>query len=122
MKFTVTGSVTVKCCAVTGYDAALPVKIKDELDSAAHYVLITVRDSGIGIAEEDLAKVFEEFRQVDGSHTRRFGGTGLGLAISKRLVELHAGWIWVDSVLDEGSVFSVLLPIDGVTQAPAANT
>ncbi|MEJ5311892.1 MAG: GAF domain-containing protein [Anaerolineae bacterium] len=73
-------------------------------------VCIAVEDTGIGIAEKDLATVFERFRQVDGSFTRRAEGTGLGLSITQRLVEMHGGRITVRSKLGEGSTFTVYLP------------
>lgn len=76
------------------------------------WVVISVEDTGIGIAPEEQARIFDEFSQVDGSHTREFGGTGLGLSISKRLVEMHGGVIWVKSALDQGSTFFVALPAD----------
>lgn len=76
------------------------------------WVVFNITDTGIGIAPENQARIFDEFAQVDGSHTREFGGTGLGLAISKRLITLHDGVIWVKSRLEAGSTFFVALPID----------
>jgi len=74
-------------------------------------LLYGVADTGVGIAPEDQEKIFEEFRQVDGSHTRKEGGTGLGLAITKRLVEMHGGRIWVESEVGKGSTFWFTLPV-----------
>jgi diguanylate cyclase (GGDEF)-like protein len=73
-------------------------------------VELRVEDTGIGIAPEDLDRVFQEFHQVDGSPTRDHPGTGLGLAIVKRLVDLQGGRIWADSRIGHGSRFTVLLP------------
>ena len=73
--------------------------------------LTSVADTGSGIAELDLVKIFEEFRQVDGSSTRKKGGTGLGLSISKKIVEMHGGRIWAESKLGEGSTFHFALPV-----------
>jgi two-component system, NarL family, sensor histidine kinase BarA len=70
-----------------------------------------VTDSGIGISEEHLAKVFEVFYQVDGSSTREYGGAGLGLAIVKSFVEAHGGEVRVRSAPGTGSTFSVVLPL-----------
>ncbi len=75
-------------------------------------LLVEVKDTGIGIKDDDLPIVFEQFRQVDGSLTRSAGGTGLGLPISKSLVELHGGEIWVDSEAGEGTTFSFTIPAD----------
>ncbi len=69
-----------------------------------------VRDTGIGIPENLLARVFERFYQVDGSSTRQYGGTGLGLAIVKRIIEAHSGQVWVESQLGQGSSFYFTLP------------
>jgi len=70
----------------------------------------SVRDTGPGIAESDQVKIFEEFRQVDGSITKTKMGSGLGLAIAKRIVELHGGRIWVDSRAGRGATFSFTAP------------
>ncbi len=74
-------------------------------------VLISVSDTGIGITPEKLPVIFDRFRQVDQSHTRRAGGTGLGLAITRQLVEMHGGDIWVESDPGHGSTFFFTLPI-----------
>jgi signal transduction histidine kinase len=74
-------------------------------------VTLVVQDTGIGIADEDQALVFEEFRQVGNDYTRKQEGTGLGLALARRFVELHGGRIWVESALGRGSAFSFTLPL-----------
>jgi signal transduction histidine kinase len=71
-----------------------------------------VQDTGIGIPDDMQQLVFEEFRQVDGSSTRRFGGSGLGLSLARRLARLLGGEIYVDSALGEGSIFRVELPLE----------
>jgi signal transduction histidine kinase len=73
--------------------------------------VVSVADTGPGIAEADRQKIFEEFQQVDSSSTRTKGGTGLGLAIAKHIVEMHGGRIWVESTLGKGSTFFFSVPV-----------
>jgi signal transduction histidine kinase len=73
-------------------------------------VEIAVSDTGIGIAPEDQAAVFEEFRQVGSDQARKSEGTGLGLALARRFVELHGGRIWLASEIGKGSTFTFSLP------------
>ena len=77
-------------------------------------VIVTVKDTGLGIPPEMLESIFEEFAQVDTSTTRKAGGTGLGLPISRRLIEMHGGRLWAEStgVEGEGSTFFVELPLE----------
>lgn len=70
---------------------------------------VEVRDSGIGIAADQQAHIFEPFKQADGSTTRKYGGTGLGLSISARLVEAMGGGLWLESVEGHGSTFHFTL-------------
>ena len=72
--------------------------------------LVSVADTGPGIAEADRQKIFEEFQQGDSSPTKPKGGTGLGLAIAKRIVEMHGGRLWVESELGKGSTFFFEVP------------
>ena len=92
VKFTEAGQVELEC------------RIEDDA------VVTTIRDTGIGIAPEDLKTLFMPFRQVDTGIARQYEGTGLGLSICKRLVELLDGEIWVESELGKGSRFSFALP------------
>ena len=77
-------------------------------------LLLEVRDTGVGIAVQDITRLFEPFVQADGGTTKRHQGTGLGLAITRKLVELHGGSINVKSVLGEGSVFLVRFPVERI--------
>ena len=78
-------------------------------------LILVVEDTGPGIAEKDVPRLFEPFTQIDQGTTRRFDGAGMGLAIVKRLVDLFSGKITVDSVVGRGSRFEVTLPVDVVS-------
>ncbi|SDD14013.1 PAS/PAC sensor hybrid histidine kinase [Sphingomonas sp. YR710] len=94
-------------------DGGIVLKVEPDANCAVPTALrFTVSDSGIGIAADKLARVFERFTQADSSTTRRFGGSGLGLTISKRLVELMGGRIWVTSAVDIGSTFAFAVPFE----------
>lgn len=97
VKFTASGDVIVR----------VTVQEQDQQTARLHF---EVRDSGIGMTEEQQGKLFKSFSQADTSTTREFGGTGLGLAISKKLTELMHGEIWVESKAGKGSNFQFTIP------------
>jgi signal transduction histidine kinase len=82
--------------------------------------LVSVADSGPGIAQEDQQRIFEEFQQGGSSLTKTKGGTGLGLSIAKRIVEMHGGRIWVQSTPGKGSTFFFSLPVRAEQRASTA--
>ncbi len=103
IKFTEKGSVTIS------------------VQAKPNHVLCSIRDTGIGIKEENVDAVFEQFRQIDGGLNRAAGGTGLGMPITKKLVELHGGDIWLESVYGQGSTFLFTIPYEPPKAAlPAA--
>jgi signal transduction histidine kinase len=101
IKFTEAGSVCIKA------------KVEDGS------FVVAVSDTGVGIAQVNRERIFEEFQQVDTSSTRKKGGTGLGLAIARRIVELHGGRIWVESTPGQGSTFAFTLPLSVARQEAA---
>ena len=105
LKFTEKGSVEVA------------VSVKSEMDTQAT-LEFKIRDTGVGIPEEKLVRIFERFTQASAETTRRFGGTGLGLSIVKSLVEMQKGYTSVTSKVKEGSVFSFVIPYQKVKSTP----
>src|SRR6185295_617367 len=77
----------------------------------------SIRDTGIGIPVDRLARLFRPFTQADVSTTRHYGGTGLGLAICKRLVELMGGKMWAESIPEKGSTFNFTLSLQSAPQS-----
>ena len=92
VKYTNTGGITIR------------VSLKDKL------VQIDITDTGIGIPQNDIPRIFERFYRVEKSRSRDLGGTGLGLSIVKHIVESHHGEVWVSSNVGQGSTFSVTIP------------
>jgi signal transduction histidine kinase len=102
VKFTRTGGITV---------TAYPSDEDRDSDGQPLFMEICISDTGIGIKEEDLRKIFEKFVQIDFTLMRQYDGTGLGLSIAKGMVELHKGKIWAKSKYGEGSTFCFTLPL-----------
>jgi two-component system, sensor histidine kinase and response regulator len=101
------------------------VQIKVRMQAGKDNTLrFAVRDTGIGIASEHQAHIFDGFTQAEASTTRRYGGTGLGLSISKRLVALMGGELELDSVLGQGSTFhfTITLPMAELAASPPTAT
>ena len=111
IKFTAAGEVTVQVGVLSAPEPAGTSAEPWQL----HFL---VRDTGIGIPVDRLARLFRSFSQADASTTRQYGGTGLGLAISKRLVELMGGRMWAESVPQKGSTFHFTLPLKAAADAP----
>ncbi len=98
MKFTEKGSITIATRRIE------------------NAIRISVSDTGPGIKQEDMSKLFQKFQQLDSSGGRKTGGTGLGLAISKEIVEKHGGRIWAESEPSKGTIFHFLLPIKSTSR------
>ncbi|MQA25804.1 MAG: response regulator [Micromonosporaceae bacterium] len=116
VKFTDSGSVTLTIGAAPKETMfGVPT-----LDAASRVLAFEVRDTGIGVPEEKRHLIFEAFHQADGTTSRKYGGTGLGLSISQQLARLLGGSITVDSVVRQGSVFTLFVPDVLPAEAAAA--
>lgn len=89
-------------------------KVTITLEEEASAARIVVQDTGNGIPEDQLEKIFERFHQADATDTREYGGSGLGLAICKNIVEWHDGRIWVENVKEAGAKFVIILPMKDI--------
>ena len=85
--------------------------VRVSLDADHQYFTVMIEDSGMGIPEESMERIYERFYRVDKSHSREIGGTGLGLAITRNIILMHRGTIQVSSVETEGTTFVVKIPL-----------
>ena len=112
IKFTENGSVSIDITKPTN-----AVKFKEITIPHSEVIAISVKDTGIGIPEDKKTMIFEAFQQAEGGISRQYGGTGLGLTISRELSRLLGGEIHIESIEEEGSTFTVYIPMD-LTSAP----
>ncbi|MCM1009953.1 MAG: HAMP domain-containing histidine kinase [Fusobacterium sp.] len=113
IKFTENGkriTISSKVCAADDINKENPFK-SDLEKLSGDYIIVSVKDEGIGIAENDILRAFDKFAQIENSLSRKVGGTGLGLPIAKQLLEKHNGMIWCESELGKGSEFIFALPL-----------
>ncbi len=119
IKFSDSGTVEISAEIVHGSSFMLHNDQQSTINN--EQFAINVSDTGIGIREDELDRIFESFEQTDGSTARQYGGTGLGLAVTKQLVELHGGKIRVESTIGVGSRFTFTLPVfDGQVEGRLA--
>ncbi len=113
IKFTPEGKkITITSELKNADDIAISDSFKNETGAlSGDYVIISVKDEGIGIKQENIHKAFDMFTQIENSLTRKVGGTGLGLSIAKQLIKAHKGAIWCESEENKGSNFYVALPV-----------
>ncbi len=96
------------------------ITVSARADSALGFT-IEVRDTGIGIAPEDIPKALEPFAQIDSTLSRRYEGTGLGLPLTRSLIELHGGTIGIESELGDGTLITVTFPPERIVRHRAAS-
>lgn len=113
IKFTPDGKkITITTQLKNAEDIEVHPYFQDEIEKLhGDYIVVSVKDEGIGIAEKDLLHAFDKFAQIENSLSRKVGGSGLGLPIAKQLLDAHNGAIWCNSKLDKGSEFSFAIPI-----------
>ncbi len=115
------GSIIVSACSLNlperrmstrdGREITLPSP-NDHEQTDTDFVEVSIKDTGIGISQENLDRIFKSFEQIDGSYSRKYQGTGLGLSLSRNLIELHGGRIWAESEGEgKGSTFRFVIPV-----------
>jgi signal transduction histidine kinase len=102
------GKISIEAQEVVSGD--LPEHVRLNVMRDRRFVQVTVRDNGVGIAEDEIERIFERFYRTENVLKVEAGGTGLGLSLVKPLIELLGGRIWVESVVEEGSSFHFVLP------------
>ena len=114
IKFTPEGKqIRIKSELLNAEDLKYPPCFEDAMKNLkGNYIVVSVEDEGIGIAENELLHAFDKFAQIENSLSRKVGGSGLGLPIAKQLIEAHKGAIWCESVLNKGSKFYFALPVE----------
>jgi signal transduction histidine kinase len=111
------GSITLAAKLGTGYSVVEHGNADEQTSTQypipnGNFVEISVKDTGIGLKNEDLERIFNVFEQIETSASKKYQGTGLGLSLTKQLVELHGGKIWVESEGEgKGSIFYFIVPI-----------
>jgi len=103
----------------TPADGTVRLNVATVQDNGEQFVLLQVTDTGGGIPEEDIPRVFSRLYRADNAMIQGVGDTGVGLSIAKTLVEAHGGRIWVDTRLGETTTFSVLIPLTSEPKKPA---
>lgn len=113
IKFTPEGkNITISSRLVNAENIEVHPYFQDEINKLkGDYIVVSVKDEGIGIAEKDLLHAFDKFAQIENSLSRKAGGSGLGLPIAKQLLEAHKGAIWCSSKLEHGSDFCFAIPV-----------
>jgi signal transduction histidine kinase len=116
------GSIIISACYLNlpersiltrdGREIILPPPNNQEQKDKTRFVEVSIKDTGIGISQENLGRIFEPFAQVETSHNRKYQGTGLGLSLTQNLIELHGGRVWAESEGEgKGSNFRFVIPV-----------
>ncbi len=119
VKFTPNGGsvdISSEVIGIHNLHADVPIEFKEDVlatlkENHKDYIKVSIADNGKGIKSGSLKEIFNPFQQEDSSTSRQYGGTGLGLSLTKKILELHKGTIWVESVVNKGSIFTFVVPL-----------